>query len=162
MVRDRLNLTERTERVINLHRNWKDAGVRWQQVRWERYGMMADIEALKTEQEKQNYRFDVTEVAGQSSKEDRIRRLLPIFENGRFYLPASKHVTDWQKNTVDLVHAFVEEEFYPFPVGLHDDMLDALARIAEPDVKLVWPKEEKPLPPPAPSRVEHAATAWMA
>jgi phage terminase large subunit-like protein len=162
MVRDRLNLTERTQRVISLHRKLKDVGVKIQQVRWERYGMMADIEALKTEQEKQNYRFDVTEVAGQTAKDDRIRRLIPIFEQGRFYLPVSLHVTDWEKNTVDLVHSFIEEEFYPFPTCLHKDMLDSLSRIAEPDLKLVWPKEEKVEPPAPSSRVQQSQTAWMA
>ncbi len=162
MVRDRLNLTERTERVMNLHRTLKDVGVKIQQVRWERYGMMADIEALKTEQEKQNYRFDVTEVAGQTAKDDRIRRLIPIFEQGRFYLPVSLHVTDWEKNTVNLVHSFVEEEFYPFPTCLHKDMLDSLSRIAEPDLKLVWPKEEPKQEYVPPPQIQHSQTAWMA
>lgn len=161
IVRDRINLTERTQRVIALHRHWKDKGVKWQQVRWERYGMAADIEALKNEQEKQNYRFPVTEVAGVTSKDDRIKRLLPIFEQGKMYLPKSKHVTDWQKMTVDLVHSFIEEEFYPFPVGHHKDMLDALARIAEPDLKLSWPKEEpkQDYVPPRPTSNRHQA--WM-
>ena len=162
MVRDRLNLTERTDRVISLHRTLRDLGVKIQQVRWERYGMMADIEALKTEQEKQNYRFDVIEVAGQTAKDDRIKRLIPIFEQGKFYLPKSKHVTDWQKTTVDLVHSFIEEEYYPFPTCLHKDMLDSLSRIAEPELKLVWPKEEKPQYVPPPPNIQHTATAWMA
>lgn len=162
MVRDRLNLTERTQRVILLHRRLKDLGIKIQQVRWERYGMMADIEALKAEQEKQNYRFDVTEVAGQTSKDDRIRRLIPIFEHGKFYLPKSKHVTDWQKNTIDLVHSFIEEEYYPFPTCLHKDMLDSLSRICEPDLKLVWPKEEKAEYVPPPPNIQHSETAWMA
>ncbi len=40
------------------------------------------------------------------------------------------------------MHSFIEEEYFAFPVGLHDDMLDALARICEPDMTLVWPKEQ--------------------
>ncbi|MDH5512332.1 MAG: hypothetical protein OEY27_03875, partial [Gammaproteobacteria bacterium] len=157
MVRDRLNLAERLERLFTLHRKWKP-----KQVRYERYGMMADIEAIKSRQETETYRFDVTEVAGVTSKTDRIKRLIPMFEQGKVYLPKTMHVTDFQKTTVDLVHSFVEEEFYPFPVGLHEDMLDALARIAEPDLKLVWPKEEavpEYIPPP---RIESLNTAWMA
>ena len=156
MVRDRLNLTERVSRLLDLHRKYKP-----RQVRWERYGMMADIEAIKREQDAQNYRFDVTEVAGQTSKDDRIRRLLPIFEQGKFYLPKTLHTTDWQKQTHDLVRDFVEEEYFPFPVGLHKDMMDSLARIAEPDLALVWPKEavQEYVPPPA--RVAEPRTAWM-
>ena len=138
MIRDRLNLTERADRLFTLHRKWKP-----KQVRYEKYGLMADIEHIKARQENETYRFDITEVAGQTSKADRIKRLLPIFENGRFYLPKTMYVTDWQKIPVDLVNAFIEEEYMAFPVGLHDDMMDALARIAEPDLKLIWPKEEK-------------------
>ena len=124
--------------------------------------MMADIEAIKREQENQNYRFDVTEVAGQTSKDDRIKRLLPLFEQGKFYLPKSIHVTDWQKNVHDLVRDFIEEEYFPFPVGLHRDMLDSLSRIAEPELKLIWPKEEKPQPYIPPPEIQHRETAWMA
>jgi predicted phage terminase large subunit-like protein len=156
MVRDRLNLAERLERLFTLHRKWKP-----KQVRYERYGMMADIEAIKARQEQETYRFDVTEVAGVTSKQDRIRRLIPVFEQGRFYIPKSLNVSDWQKIPVDLVHSFVEEEFFPFPVGLHDDMLDALSRIAEPDLKLVWPKEEKPQEQAHTPRIERSGTAWM-
>lgn len=159
MVRDRMNLTERTERLFTLHRKWKP-----KQVRYEKYGLMADVEHIKAEQEQQSYRFDITEVGGQTKKNDRIGRMIPIFEQGRFYLPHSLHVTDYQKTVVDLVHTFVEEEYLPFPVGIHDDAMDALSRIAEPDLKLVWPKEEPMSLPyiPPPRRAGENSTAWMA
>jgi len=157
LVRDRLNLAERLERIFTLHRKWKP-----KQVRYERYGMMADIEAIKARQEQETYRFDVIEVAGVTSKQDRIKRLIPMFEQGKVYLPKSLNVADWQKIPVDLVHSFVEEEFYPFPVGLHEDMLDAMARIAEPDLRLVWPKEEPVRVPERQPQIEHTAQAWMA
>ena len=136
-VRDRLNLKERGDRLFRLHRRYKP-----KQVRYEKYGMMSDIEYYQSRMENENYRFQVIEVAGQTSKEDRIKRLIPLFEAGRIWLPESHSVTDWQKTTHDLVHDFIEEEFYPFPVGLHDDMLDSLARICEPDLHLIWPQEE--------------------
>lgn len=158
IVRDRLNLTERTERLFALHRKWKP-----KQVRYEKAGMQADIEHIKSEQEQQSYRFDVTEVGVTTKKIDRIGRMIPIFEQGRFYLPHSLHVTDYQKMVVDLVHTFVEEEYLPFPVGIHDDALDALARIAEPDLRLAWPKEElmslRYIPPPR--RAGENSVAWM-
>ncbi len=162
LVRDRLNLTERVDRLFTIHRKLRAEEVNIQQVRWERYGMMADIDAVKREQENQNYRFDITEVAGQTSKDDRIKRLIPIFEQGKFYLMESLHVTDWQKTTIDLVHSFVEEEYFPFPVGLHKDMMDSLSRIAEPDLKLVWPLEAKPQKAEPAFRAAQPATAWMA
>lgn len=137
MIRDRLSLTERTDRLFQWHRKWKPL-----QVRYERYGMMADIEHIKTRQERDGYRFDIVEVAGQTSKVDRIGRLMPLFEQGKIWLPETMHSTNYEKVAVDLVRSFIEEEYVPFPVGIHDDMLDALARIAEPDLPLVWPKEE--------------------
>ena len=155
-VRDRLNLKERADRLFDLHRKYRPL-----QVRYEKYGLMADIEHFQQRMENENYRFTITEVAGQTSKEDRVKRLIPLFEAGRIWLPESLHVTDWQKVPVDNVRAFVEEEYMAFPVGLHDDMLDALARIAEPDLKLVFPKAEKPeyIPP----RIEAARpqVSWM-
>lgn len=135
-IRDRLNLPERGRAVMRLHRKWKPIGVRY-----ERYGMMGDIQYLKELQDRENYRFVVTEVAGSLKKEDRIRRLLPMFEQGKFYAPATMHYTDSEGMPRDLVHIFTEEELTAFPAGIHDDMLDGLARIAEPDLPLVWPKE---------------------
>lgn len=135
MVRDRLNLTERAEKVMQLHRKWKPKGVRY-----ERYGMMADIQHIKTIQAAQNYRFGIDEVAGQAPKNDRIRRLIPLFEQGRIYFPTSLHKTDYEGQVRELVGDFIEQEYASFPVPLHDDMLDALARIAEPDMPLIWPK----------------------
>ena len=155
MVRDRLNLTERTARLFDMHRDWKP-----KETRYEQYGLQGDIEHIKGEQEKNNYRFDITEVGGQVKKTDRIGRLIPVFEQGKFYFPESLYKTDYQKTVVNLVTAFLEEEFSPFPVGLHDDMLDSLSRIAEPDLAYTWPKEIKKERPP-PKSVRESPQAWM-
>jgi predicted phage terminase large subunit-like protein len=104
-IRDRLSLTERTDRLFQLHRKWRP-----RYVRYEKYGLTADIEHIKDRQEKENYRFDITEVAGNTKKEDRIGRLIPLFEQGRVYLPKSLHITNYEKTPVDLVRSFVEEE----------------------------------------------------
>lgn len=149
-VRDRLNLKERGDRLFKLHRRYKP-----KQVRYEKYGLMSDVEHYQARMENENYRFQILEVAGQTSKKDRIKRLVPLFEAGRIWLPESHTVTDWQKTTRDLVHDFIEEEYYPFPVGLHDDMLDSLARIAEPELHLIWPQEE------APKRTPRDRWMWM-
>lgn len=160
IIRDRLNLTERTARLFELVRKYRECS-RLQQVRYEKYGLMADVEHIKTQQEAKSYRFDITEVGGQTPKRDRIGRMIPIYEQGKFYLPQSLHKTDYQKVPRDLVQVFIEEEYAPFPVGLHDDLWDAQARIAEPDLKLVWPKEEVARPK---RRVVNqlGAGAWMA
>jgi predicted phage terminase large subunit-like protein len=155
-VRDRMNLKERSDRVFSLHRKYKP-----KQVRYERYGLMADVEHMKDRMESENYRFQITEVGGQTSKEDRIKRLIPLFEAGRIWIPDSYHVTTWEKTVIDNVHEFIEGEYMAFPVGLHDDMLDSLARIAEPDLSLIWPKEKK-LEYIPPRNYVQPATGWMA
>lgn len=151
IVRDRMSLTERAKWVFDLHRKWRPY-----QVRYEQYGLQSDIEHLKSRQEQENYRFPIIPVGGQASKEDRIKRLVPWFENGRIYLPNSLHRTNREGRTVDLVHDFIEDEYMQFPVAANDDMLDSLARIAEPNIPLVWPKEAKVL-----AEAVDAPPGWM-
>lgn len=135
IVRDRLNLTERADMLFKLHRKWRPKNVGY-----EKYGAMADVEHIKDRQARENYRFPIVELGGPMPKNDRIRRLIPDFEQGRWYLPETLIRTNYEKLAVDLVHAFVEEEYKAFPVSVHDDMLDALSRIYEDDLKIVWPK----------------------
>lgn len=134
IVRDRLNLTQRAALLMKMHRKWKPI-----EVRYEKYGMMADIEHIQYVQGQENYRFDITEVGGQTSKPDRIKRLIPLFEQGRIYLPRTHHKTNYEGKLEDMTSVFMEQEYKAFPVALHDDMLDGLARIAEPDLELSWP-----------------------
>jgi len=93
--------------------------------------------------EYENYRFGITEVGGQTSKSDRIKRLIPLFVAGRIWLPESMYVTNWERTPIDLVRSFIEEEYMAFPVGMHEDGLDSLSRICEPDLTLIWPMEKK-------------------
>jgi phage terminase large subunit-like protein len=100
---------------------------------------MSDVDYIKTLQTSEAYQFEVTEVGGQTPKNDRIRRLIPWFEQGRVFLPRSFSYTAIDGKTTDLVSDFIEQEYCPFPVGLHDDMIDALSRICEPDLELKKP-----------------------
>jgi len=134
MVRDRLSLTQRADMLMNWHRRWQPMAVGYEQ-----YGMMADIEHIKDRQDRENYRFPITSVGGAMPKLDRIRRLIPWFEKGRIFLPPKLDKTNYEGVTVDLVKAFVNEEYLAFPVAAHDDMLDALARFLEEDLPIAWP-----------------------
>lgn len=138
MVRDRLNLTERTEKLIYLHRKWHP-----RRVGYEKYGKDSDIEHIQAEQARQNYRFEIVQLGGAMPKNDRIRRLIPDFEQGRIWIPTLMHRVNYEGQQVDLALALVEEEYKPFPVGLHDDMLDALARIKDEELGAVWPKPQE-------------------
>lgn len=134
LIRDKLSLRERGDTLLRLVRKWKPLSVGYEQ-----YGLQADIEYLRERQQDEKCRFLIIPLKGALSKKDRINRLLPIFEQGRVLLPQSVPYTDYENRTRDLVTSFVEEEFLGWPVPLHDDLLDALARILDEDLRCVWP-----------------------
>jgi predicted phage terminase large subunit-like protein len=128
-IRDRLNLTERTEALFTLVRRHKPAAVGYEQ-----YGMQSDIEHIRLEQERQQYRFRIIELGGATKKEDRIRRLIPSYQQGRIWMPQSIKRQMADGNTRDVMDDF-RAEYSSFPVGSHDDALDCLARKEEPEMK---------------------------
>lgn len=131
-IRDRLGLKERVYWVMALHKKFKPVFVGY-----EKYGLQSDIEAIQWEQERQNYRFDITELAGKTKKEDRIKRLQPIIKNNRLYLPAGGCVhINYDKTAVDTIKTFIREELVPFPVCAHDDSMDSLSRMEDAEVKM--------------------------
>lgn len=134
-VRDRMNLTERTKSLFKLVQQWKPI-----RVGYEEYGMGCDIEHIQYVQKEQNYRFNIIPLGGQQSKPDRIRRLVPIFENGRFYMPHRLIYLTTDLKSMDFVHDLIEEEYSTFPISAHDDMMDCISRIVEPDLQAVFPK----------------------
>lgn len=134
MIRDRLSPTERTDLLFAWHRKWQPmaTGI-------ERYGMMGDIDFIRERMERENYRFDITELGGPLAKVDRIRRLIPWFEQGRIYLHPKIAKADYEGRLVDLTRSFIDEEYTAFPVAQHDDMLDALARFLDEDMPIAFP-----------------------
>lgn len=136
MVRDRLNLTERTDLLFSLHRRWQPF-----QVGYEKYGMQSDIESIKTEQGRRVYHFDITELGGSMPKNDRIRRLIPKYEQGMILMPNKLFRTNYEGRQENLMKIFIEEEYLPFPLLTHDDMMDCLSRMADEDIDLTFPQE---------------------
>ena len=137
LVRDRMSLTKRGDMLMELHRKYRP-----RRVGYEEYGMQADIEYIERLQDEQNYRFKITPLGGALSKPDRIKRLVPLFEAGKIYMPISLVRKDWEGKAVDVIRTFKDEEYSKFPVLVHDDMLDALSRICDDEIKN--------LPPPSP------------
>lgn len=138
-IRDRLNLTQRAEKLFELHRKHEPTAVGYEQ-----YGMQSDVEHMQYVMEQQNYRFDITELKGSVAKEDRIQKLIPIYEQRRFYMPKRLVFIDYEGRAVDYVKRFIEDEYLAFPVSSHDDMLDCRARILDPTLGAVFPKIAKP------------------
>jgi len=141
-IRDRLNLTERTDALFKLVRRYKPAAVGYEQ-----YGLQADIEHIKAEQEVQQYRFRIIELGGGIKKEDRIRRLIPIFQQGKLWMPKSMVRQMASGNQNDIMDDF-RAEYLSFPVGAHDDAMDCLARSQEPEMRkyLTAPRQEERQP----------------
>lgn len=141
-VRDRLNLTERTSKLFELHRRHNPVAVGY-----ERYGMQSDVEHIKYVMEEENYRFEIIELGGTLAKEDRIQRLVPVCEQGRFYMPNHLRFVDYEGRSRDYVQLFIDDEYMTFPVSTHDDMLDCRARILDPMLDAKFPKEKRKEPP---------------
>lgn len=133
-VRDRLNLPERTREIFRLHKKWKPLDVGY-----EKYGKDSDIEHIQSEMARLTYHFDIKPLGGQMQKNDRIKKLLPIFEAKRFYLPDTIFKTLYDGRTVDIIEQFLSEEYDAFPVPVHDDMLDCMARIVDPELCAIFP-----------------------
>lgn len=136
-LRDRLTLTDRGRALMKLHRKWKPI-----EVRYEEYGMQADIAYINELQERENYRFSIIPVKGRLDKENRIRRMVPTFAQGKFFFPQTLY-RSMDNVVVDLIDVFTEQEYLAFPVGRHDDMIDAMSRIFEPDLPLIWPTPQE-------------------
>jgi predicted phage terminase large subunit-like protein len=135
MVRDRLNLTQRCKRLFDLHREHMPTAVGY-----EHYGMQSDIEHIKYVQEQENYRFNIIELGGSLAKEDRIQKLVPVFEQGRMWLPKTHGSVNYEGRRIDLIRSFIDDEYMSFPVATHDDMLDCMARILDPGLDAKFPK----------------------
>lgn len=141
-VRDRMNLTQRAAKVFELHRKWQP-----KRVGYESYGLQADVEHIQYEMEQRNYRFQIVELGGQLAKEDRIKKLIPVYEQGRFYSPERQSFVDHEGRTQDYVQLFTDDEYLAFPVCVHDDMMDCRARILDPELNAEFPKEAPPKKP---------------
>jgi len=105
-------------------------------------------EHIESKMEDENYRFAITPLGGSMAKNDRIRRLIPDFQNGNIYFPLTLTYVDYEGTSWDLVQVFIDAEYIAFPVGEHEDMFDALARIKDMTTKypLSKPKVHSPIP----------------
>ncbi len=139
MIRDRLNPTERIDTLFMLHRVWNERSGKSSKCGYEKYGMMTDTFYIKEKQKIDAYHFPVIEVGGQIMKEERIRRLIPDMQNGRWYFPVTLPYIDQEGRKFDLITE-MKGEMASFPRARWDDILDALSRVYEPELFLSFPK----------------------
>lgn len=139
MIRDRLNPSERIQTIIGLHRKWKPL-----KVGYEEYGMVADTFHINEEMNRKNYRFSLLSLGKIGphralSKPDRIRGLLPILRSSQFWMPEHQTTKLLSKESVDMVEVFLETELKKYPNCSHDDMLDVISRLTDPELKIEYP-----------------------
>ena len=134
LVRDKMNLTERTNMLFYLHSLYHPQFVGYEQV-----SMQSDIEHIETMMELKNYRFYITPLKQSLPKKQRINSLVPIFELGRIYLPKECWHENWEGKRVNTIKEFIDNEYIDYPYSEHDDMLDGLSNINHKDMIIVFP-----------------------
>lgn len=139
MIRDRLSLSEKAQMLFNLVRKYRPLHVGYEQ-----YGMQADIQHIQEKMEQYNYRFNIVALDEKlGGKDKRIMRLEPLYRNSRIYMPPRIEYIDVEGKYRDLVQTFIKEEYMQYPACTHDDMLDALSRILDSKMGVVFPLAEE-------------------
>lgn len=138
MIRDRLNPTERIETLFMLHRKWNALAKKSPKVGYEKYGMMSDTHYIKEKHKQDAYHFAIVELGGKVMKEERIRQIIPDMQNGRWFFPATLPYIDQEGRKFDLITE-LKGEMASFPRARYDDILDAIARVYEPDLYMTFP-----------------------
>ncbi len=155
--RDRVDPYQRADSLFRFVRRWKPI-----RVGYEEYGMVADIPYLRERMDQVSFHFQLQELGRKGpqhnlKKKDRIRQLIPLFREGRIWLPKEQEFTDNNGNTTDLVDIFVKQEYLRFPSSTYDDMIDALSRITDDAMQFEFPEvEEEDYTPPS------SGGSWLA
>jgi predicted phage terminase large subunit-like protein len=138
-VRDKLNLKEKADKLIQLYDKYSK--VSRPIVAYEEYGLQADIEAIQMVQDQYNYRFPILPLGGRVSKPERIMWLQPLFEGQMIYLPSKQLYRQHDKQLVDLTQIFLQEkDMAPeIPDEMHDDLIDVTSRIKDPKLNAQFP-----------------------
>ncbi len=126
-VRDKLDLTQRTDALFSLVVKWNPMYVLWEQV-----GCMSDVQHVKYVQEQRGYHFVIVEIGQSVAKPDRIAWLIPVVESNRLWFADRIMYRNTEGVMRDLVLDFETEEYGVYPASTHDDMLDDLANIKHP------------------------------
>lgn len=143
IVRDKLNPTERVNRLVDLHREWSAHFMKPLKVGYESYALQSDLHYIEQRQKDESYNFPLIPLGGKLAKENRIARLIPDLENQRWYFPHKISYQDSSHRTFDLVAEMIRGEMLTFPVSKHDDCIDALSRIYDEEMYAKFPAPRK-------------------
>lgn len=151
-------LSERWRWIRDLWEKWvQEPGIMGVHVGYERFGAQSDLQYFEEQMRQEKQSFEIVELEwprdGSKSKVDRVQRLTPDVERGRFYLPYptdDNRLTSKQRETLsqgfvylisqpierldenrkkyDLTERF-KMQISMFPFGGKDDLIDAVSRI---------------------------------
>ena len=139
MVRDRFNPTDRIETLFMMHRKWNSLCGKPPKVGVEQIGLMTDAHYIREKHKQDCYHFSVTELGGNQIKEERIKWLVPVMQQHRFYVPPTLTYIDNQKRKFDLIEE-MKGEMRTFPKSKWDDILDTISRLGAVELYLTFPR----------------------
>jgi phage terminase large subunit-like protein len=141
MVRDKFKLNERWDALKKFAKKNSCRAVYY-----EKNGLGAvDIQHHKEQMRNEGIFFNITPINNATeSKDARIEKLQPIFEDMRFHLPDHLVYYDTQDNRHDLIHEFKIEEYLRFPYCTHFDMMDCIASMKNKAVEFYPPEYVEP------------------
>lgn len=135
----RLPLSQRADWVIAFHRQYQP-----KKVLYEKFGMQADIEYLKERVKRDGYfpegGFSVVPLSAPIDKDERIEWLVPLFREGRIYLPRSIPEREVNGEKINVLDYFLHNEYRIYPATKHKDFLDCLAWSQWRDSEISFPE----------------------
>lgn len=138
MVRDHIGLKEKWAQLKDWHMRYTidTCG-------YEEFATQKDREYFFIKREEERIYFEITKLDGnKTEKNDKIGKLAEFFADHRIYFPKTLLKLTKKRGVVDLVSEFINDEYSKWPLIRHDDMLDALARIADPKMNIYYPEGE--------------------
>jgi phage terminase large subunit-like protein len=116
---------------------------------------------ISEKQKQDSYNFPIVELGGNMSKEERIRRLIPIMQQGRFYFPNTMIYVDGEGRKFDLVQEFIKGEMLSFPKSRFDDLLDSASRLFDEELFLTFPSQKLTMVQRAYENIEPEQENWL-
>lgn len=137
---DKLDLEERWDAVFKAVQKYDPL-----KVGYEKIGFQSDVEHFKYRMKELNQIFTIVSLGGGNnriSKDGRIGTLIPLFRDRRVLFPKQgirKTLKDGRE--LDMVQYFIEQEYLIWPYNPKTrDMLDALSRLLDAQLNIVWPR----------------------
>jgi hypothetical protein len=138
---DRMNPDERTAAICRLIRKWHPV-----RFIYEEAGMHSDLFYVDKAFKAQGITIRPIPVGkkgprSQLSKDARIRELIPDFNEGKLWFPPRILYKTVSGEVIDIIQVVREEEYsqYRGPKStVHDDGLDVLARMHEPELRIMY------------------------